>query len=95
MRLRLAIEISSIAATALAILPGSGDFAAVYLIAVRIVQGVGGALIMANSTALLTDAFPRQQRGLALGINVVAFIGGQFLGVAMACSLDEQVGRKA
>ncbi|HWG05702.1 MAG TPA: MFS transporter [Beijerinckiaceae bacterium] len=79
----LGFAIFTVAATALAILPGSGDFAAVYLIAVRIVQGVGGALIMANSTALLTDAFPRHQRGLALGINVVAFIGGQFLGLVI------------
>ena len=58
-------------------------FRRTYLIAVRIVQGVGGALIMANSTALLTDAFPRQQRGLALGINMVALIGGQFLGLVV------------
>ena len=79
----LGFAIFTLAAIALSLLPGSGDFAAIYLIAVRIVQGVGGALIMANSTALLTDAFPRHQRGLALGINVVAFIGGQFLGLVI------------
>ena len=45
------------------------------------VQGVGGALLMANSTAILTDAFPPGERGLALGINVVAAIGGQFIGL--------------
>jgi MFS family permease len=79
----LGFAIFTLAALALSLLPGSGDFAAVYLIAVRIVQGVGGALIMANSTALLTDAFPRQQRGLALGINMVALVGGQFLGLVV------------
>ncbi|WP_210245363.1 MFS transporter [Mesorhizobium sp. B2-4-15] len=52
-----------------------------YLISVRIIQGIGGALIMANSTALLTDAFPENERGFALGINVVAAIGGQFVGL--------------
>ena len=71
----------TVASVALSLLPGQGDFAARYLIAARIVQGVGGALLMANSTAILTDAFPPRQRGLALGINVVAAIGGQFLGL--------------
>jgi len=77
----LGFAIFTVASVALSLLPGSGDFAAIYLITVRVIQGVGGALIMANSTALLTDAFPAEQRGLALGINVVAAIGGQFLGL--------------
>src|ERR1700712_3733615 len=77
----LGFAIFTVASLALSLLPGQGDFAAMYLIAVRIFQGVGGALIMANSTALLTDAFPLEQRGLALGINVVAAIGGQFIGL--------------
>jgi MFS family permease len=77
----LGFIIFTIASIALSLLPGQGDFAATYLIAVRIVQGVGGALIMANSTAILTDAFPAHQRGFALGINMVAAIGGQFIGL--------------
>jgi MFS family permease len=77
----LGFAIFTVASVALSLLPGSGDFAATYLIVVRIIQGVGGALIMANSTAILTDAFPQRQRGLALGINVVAAIGGQFVGL--------------
>jgi MFS family permease len=77
----LGFAIFTAASVALSLLPGQGDFAAIYLIVVRVVQGVGGALIMANSTAMLTDAFPPQERGLALGINVVAAIGGQFLGL--------------
>jgi MFS family permease len=59
----------------------SGPGAALYLIGMRIVQGVGGAMIMANSTAILTDAFPRNQRGMALGINTVAGIAGSFIGL--------------
>jgi MFS family permease len=58
-----------------------GTAAALYLIGMRIVQGVGGAMILANSTAILTDAFPEHERGTALGINSVAFIGGTFIGL--------------
>jgi MFS family permease len=57
--------------------------AAVFLIAMRIVQGIGGAMIMANSTAILTDAFPANQRGMALGINSVADIAGSFIGLVV------------
>jgi EmrB/QacA subfamily drug resistance transporter len=59
----------------------SGDAAAWWLIGWRIVQGIGGAFLMANSSAILTDAFPANQRGLALGINGVAAIAGSFLGL--------------
>ncbi|MBV9811350.1 MAG: MFS transporter, partial [Acetobacteraceae bacterium] len=77
----LGFAVFTIASVALSLLPGHGDVAATYLVAVRMIQGVGGALIMANATALIIDAFPARQRGLALGINVVAAIGGQFLGL--------------
>jgi MFS family permease len=53
---------------------------ALWLIVGRVIQGVGAAMLMANSTAILTDAFPTRQRGLALGINSVAAIGGSFIG---------------
>jgi MFS family permease len=43
-----------------------------WLIVMRILQGVGGAMLMANSSAILTDAFPATERGLALGLNQVA-----------------------
>ena len=60
-----------------------GDAAALWLIGWRVVQGIGGALLMANSTAILTDAFPADQRGIALGINGVAAIAGSFLGLVI------------
>ncbi|MBN9757486.1 putative drug transport protein [Pseudonocardia sp. Ae406_Ps2] len=60
-----------------------GDAGAVWLITMRVLQGVGGALLLANSTAILTDAFPVHQRGLALGINSVAAIAGSFLGLVV------------
>jgi MFS family permease/cytidylate kinase len=61
----------------------SGAAAAVWLIAMRILQGIGGAFLMANSSAILTDAFPEDQRGLALGINAVAAIAGSFIGLIL------------
>jgi len=54
-----------------------------FLIAMRIFQGVGGAMLMANSGAILTDAFPHHQRGLALGLNQVAGIAGSFIGLVL------------
>ena len=60
-----------------------GPAAARWLIAMRIVQGVGGALLMANSSAILTDAFPHDERGLALGINAVSAIAGSFIGLVL------------
>src|SRR6202789_1559030 len=61
----------TIASVALSLTPGMGASAAIYLIAMRVVQGVGGALLMANSGAILTDAFPARERGFAMGINQV------------------------
>src|SRR4051812_20146255 len=58
-----------------------GTHAALWLVLMRIGQGVGGAFLFANSSAILTDAFPPNERGLALGINGVAAIGGSFLGL--------------
>jgi MFS family permease len=56
---------------------------ALWLILMRLGQGVGGAMLFANSSAILTDAFPRDQRGLALGINTVAAIAGSFIGLVL------------
>ena len=60
-----------------------GTAAALWLIVMRIGQGVGGALLFANSSAILTDAFPANQRGLALGVNSIAAIAGSFIGLVL------------
>jgi MFS family permease len=60
-----------------------GTAAALWLIVMRVFQGVGGAMLMANSAAILTDAFPKDQRGLALGLNQVAGIAGSFIGLVL------------
>jgi MFS family permease len=59
----------------------TGAAGAWFMIIMRILQGVGGAMLMANSSAILTDAFPSHQRGLALGLNQIAAIGGSFIGL--------------
>jgi MFS family permease len=60
-----------------------GAAGALYLIGGRVCQGVGSALLMANSSAILTDAFPINQRGLALGINMMAATSGSFIGLIL------------
>ncbi|HUZ09664.1 MAG TPA: MFS transporter [Acidimicrobiales bacterium] len=61
----------------------SGTDGAIWLIVMRIFQGVGGAMVFANSAAILTDAFPSNQRGMALGINGVAATSGTFIGLVL------------
>ncbi len=60
-----------------------GRAGADWLIGFRIVQGIGAAFLIANSVAIVTDAFPANQRGFALGINNVAGISGQFIGLVL------------
>jgi MFS family permease len=71
------------ASVALALDPYQGGHGALWLILWRLVQGVGGAMLFANSSAILVDAFPADQRGLAMGINQVAAIGGSFVGLIL------------
>ncbi len=61
----------------------TGPAGALWIIIMRIFQGVGGAFLFANSTAILTDAFPQDERGKAMGINGVAAVAGSFLGLLL------------
>jgi MFS family permease len=61
----------------------TGTHGALWIVIMRLGQGVGGAFLFANSSAILTDAFPENERGMALGINGVAAIGGSFLGLIL------------
>ena len=61
----------------------TGTTAALWIIVMRVFQGVGGAFLFANSTAILTDAFPAHERGRALGINGVGAVSGSFLGLIL------------
>src|SRR5690349_21368769 len=77
----LGFLIFSIASLALSIDPFRAAGGALWLIGWRIVQAVGGSMLMANSAAILTDAFPANQRGMALGVNQITALAGQFLGL--------------
>jgi MFS family permease len=77
----LGFAIFTVSSILLAVTWQQGEPAALWLIGWRVVQGIGGAFLMANSSAILTDAFPVNQRGTALGINGVAAIAGSFLGL--------------
>jgi MFS family permease len=61
----------------------TGTHGAIWIIVMRVFQGVGGAMVFANSSAILTDAFPAHQRGMALGINGVAATSGTFIGLIL------------
>ncbi len=63
--------------------PLTGPSGALWLIGFRVIQAFGGAMLMANAPAILTDAFPSNQRGTAMGINQVAGISGMFIGLIL------------
>jgi MFS family permease len=77
----LGFLIFSIASLALSLDPFTGHAGALWLILLRLVQAAGGSMLTANSAAILTDAFPLDQRGMALGVNQIAGLAGQFLGL--------------
>jgi MFS family permease len=79
----LGFVIFTLASIALSLDPYTGPPGAIWLIVWRLVQAVGGAMLMANAAAILTDAFPARQRGMALGINQIAGIAGQFVGLLL------------
>jgi MFS family permease len=79
----------TVGSIALALDPLHGSDGALWIILWRLVQGVGAAMLFANSTAILTDAFPVERRGMALGINQVAAIAGSFIGLILGGLLSE------
>jgi MFS family permease len=79
----LGFVVFTIASIALSLDPLTGPAGALWLILWRLVQAFGGAMLMANAAAILTDAFPARQRGMALGINQICGISGQFIGLVL------------
>jgi MFS family permease len=79
----LGFVVFTLASIGLSFDPFQGTHGALWLIGWRFVQAFGGSMLMANSAAILTDAFPEGQRGTALGINQVAGISGQFIGLLL------------
>jgi MFS family permease len=79
----LGFAVFTVFSLALTVTWNTGHAAGIYLIVMRLFQGVGAAMLIANSSAILTDAFPANQRGMALGINQAAAFGGTFLGLVL------------
>ncbi len=79
----LGFLIFTIGSILLFLTPSTGDAGAIELIAFRIVQGVGAAFLFSNSGAIITDAFPANERGKALGINQLAFLAGSLIGLVL------------
>ncbi len=77
----MGFAIFACASLALSLDPLRGGGGALWLIGFRIVQAFGGSMLTANSAAILTDAFPSRQRGMALGVNQITGLAGQFLGL--------------
>jgi MFS family permease len=79
----LGFLVFTLASIGLSFDPFQGTHGALWLIGWRFIQAFGGSMLMANSAAILTDAFPEGKRGTALGINQVAGISGQFIGLLL------------
>jgi MFS family permease len=79
----LGFAIFTVFSVLLAVTWMTGSSGALWIILMRLGQGVGGAFLFANSSAIIADAFPAHERGFALGINGVAAIGGSFLGLLL------------
>jgi MFS family permease len=77
----LGFVVFTVASVLLSIDPFTGTQGAIWLIGWRFLQALGGSMLTANSAAILTDAFPENRRGFALGINQVAGLAGQFIGL--------------
>ncbi len=79
----LGFGIFAVGSILLYLVPGTGNSAALMIILFRLVQAVGGAFLISNSMAIITDAFPPNQRGLALGINIICGTTGAFIGLVL------------
>ena len=77
----LGFAIFTFASILLSLTPGKGNTGAIELILFRLLQGVGAGFLFSNSTAIITDAFPSSQRGMAMGINQIFGIGGSLIGL--------------
>lgn len=80
---RLGFLIFTLGSILLYLTPSTGDLGAIEIIIFRIIQAIGASFFLANSAAILTDAFPANERGKALGINMVAAIAGNFIGLVL------------
>lgn len=79
----LGFAIFTVSSVLLALTPGRGNTGAIELVLFRLLQGVGAGFLFSNSAAILTDAFPPYQRGMAMGLNQILGIGGSLIGLIL------------
>jgi EmrB/QacA subfamily drug resistance transporter len=79
----LGFLIFTVSSILLFLTPSSGNTGALEMIIFRLIQGIGGGCLIANSAAILTDAFPTNERGFALGLNMVAALAGSLIGLLL------------
>src|SRR5258708_14350071 len=79
----LGFVVFTVASIGLSLDPLTGGGGALWLIGWRVAQAFGGAMLMSNSAAILTDAFPANRRGMALGVNQIPGISRQFVGLPL------------
>lgn len=79
----LGFAIFTVGSTLCYLTPNTGDLGAQELIIFRIIQGIGGAFLFANGAAIITDAFPQNERGRALGINMISVLAGSTIGLIL------------
>jgi MFS family permease len=79
----LGFAVFTAASILLFLTPGKGDAGAMEVVVFRMIQAIGGGFLLANSAAILTDAFPPLERGMALGLNQIAFISGSLIGLIL------------
>jgi len=79
----LGFVVFTVASIALSAVWSVGAAGAIEIIVFRMIQAIGGAMLMANSAAIITDAFPAEERGMALGINQIAALAGSFIGLVL------------
>lgn len=77
----MGFAVFAVTSVLLFLVPGRGTAGVQQLIILRLLQGVGAGFLFSNSTAIITDAFPSRQRGMAMGINQIAGIGGSLIGL--------------
>lgn len=80
---KLGFLIFTIGSVLLYLTPSTGDAGAIEIIIFRIIQAVGSAFTMANGSAIIADSFHHSERGKALGINMVMWMAGQFIGLLL------------
>jgi EmrB/QacA subfamily drug resistance transporter len=79
----LGFAVFTLGSVLLYLTPSRGSAGIVEMIGFRLLQGIGAGFLFSNSTAIITDSFSSKERGMAMGLNQIAGIGGSLLGLVV------------